>query len=69
MKVEDEDEPRVRTALPDGVEGDFAEDVRRASSRPRRIRRLYEYVRKREFGEEGTTEPAPAKPSGSGTRS
>jgi bifunctional non-homologous end joining protein LigD len=65
VRVEDE-EPRVgaplpRTAAP-AVASKSSEEIAEASRDPN----LYEYVRKREFGEEGTTEPAPGTALGTG---
>jgi DNA ligase D-like protein (predicted ligase)/DNA ligase D-like protein (predicted polymerase)/DNA ligase D-like protein (predicted 3'-phosphoesterase) len=66
VKVEDEDEPQVRTALPrtasKATSRKTSDEIVAASKDPS----LYEYVRKREFGEEGTTEPAPGEAVGIG---
>jgi len=65
VKVEDE-EPRVGASLPrtaaPAVARKSPEEIVEASRDPN----LYEYVRKREFGEEGTTEPAPGSTVGTG---
>jgi DNA ligase D-like protein (predicted ligase)/DNA ligase D-like protein (predicted polymerase)/DNA ligase D-like protein (predicted 3'-phosphoesterase) len=65
VKVEEE-EPRVgaplpRTAAP-AVARKSSDEIVEASRDPN----LYEYVRKREFGEAGTTEPAPGSAVGTG---
>jgi bifunctional non-homologous end joining protein LigD len=66
VKVEDE-EPRVGAALPRtaaaAVGRKTADEIVAASKDPN----LYEYVRRREFGDEGTTEPAPGDARGTGT--
>ncbi|HEX6401136.1 MAG TPA: non-homologous end-joining DNA ligase, partial [Actinomycetota bacterium] len=66
VRVED-DEPRTdaplpRTAAP-AVARKSSEEIVEASRDPN----LYEYVRRREFGEDGTTEPAPGEAVGTGT--
>jgi bifunctional non-homologous end joining protein LigD len=66
VRVEDEAEPRVGGALPRTAAKSTAEktpdEIVAASKDPK----LYEYVRRREFGEEGTTEPAPGDAVGAG---
>src|SRR5262245_9854035 len=66
VKVEDEAEPRVGAPLPrtssKTVARKTSDDIVAASKDPN----LYEYVRRREFGEEGTTEPAPGDTAGTG---
>jgi bifunctional non-homologous end joining protein LigD len=66
VKVEDEAEPRVGAPLPrtssKAVARKTSDDIVGASRDPN----LYEYVRRREFGEEGTTEPAPGDAAGTG---
>ena len=67
LGVKDEDEdPRLNTPLPrtaaKATTGKTQEEIVAASKDPA----LYEYVRKREFGEEGTTEPAPGDAPGTG---
>jgi bifunctional non-homologous end joining protein LigD len=66
VKVEDDDEPRIRAPLPrtasEASAGKTSDEIVAASKDPN----LYEYVRKREFGEEGTTEPTPGEAVGAG---
>jgi bifunctional non-homologous end joining protein LigD len=66
VKVEDDDPP-VGAPLPRTaartVTHKTADDIVAASKDPN----LYEYVRRREFGDEGTTEPAPGEAAGTGT--
>jgi bifunctional non-homologous end joining protein LigD len=66
VRVED-DEPKVRAPLPrtaaKAVATKTSDEIVEASKDPN----LYEYVRRREFGEEGTTEPAPGSAPGTGT--
>jgi DNA ligase D-like protein (predicted ligase)/DNA ligase D-like protein (predicted polymerase)/DNA ligase D-like protein (predicted 3'-phosphoesterase) len=66
VKVEDEAEPRVGARLPrtssKAVARKTSDDIVAASKDPN----LYEYVRRREFGEDGTTEPAPGDADGTG---
>jgi bifunctional non-homologous end joining protein LigD len=66
VKVEDEEEPRVRASLPRtsarAAAGKTSDEIVAASKDPN----LYEYVRRREFGQEGTTEPAPGEAVGTG---
>jgi len=67
VKVEDEAEPQVGAPLPrtasKATSRKTSDQIVAASKDPS----LYEYVRKREFGEEGTTEPAPGEAVGTGT--
>ncbi|HSR28715.1 MAG TPA: DNA polymerase ligase N-terminal domain-containing protein, partial [Actinomycetes bacterium] len=62
----EDDEPRARGPLPRTAAKKAAEkssdEIVAASKDPA----LYEYVRRREFGEEGTTEPAPGDAPGMG---
>ena len=53
--------PLPRTASP-GVAGKTSDEIAAASKDPA----LFEYVRRREFGPEGTTEPAPGEEVGTG---
>ena len=68
LNVRDEDEePAVRGRIPrtaaPSVQRKTSEEIAAASRDPN----LYEYVRRRDFGEEGTTEPAPGEAHGTGT--
>jgi bifunctional non-homologous end joining protein LigD len=62
----EEDEPRIDGPLPRtaarSVGGKTSEEIVEASRDPN----LYEYVRRREFGERGTTEPSPGTEVGTG---
>jgi bifunctional non-homologous end joining protein LigD len=66
VRVEDEGGPRIRSALPrtaaETVARKTSEEIAQASKDPN----LYEYVRRRDFGESGTTEPAPGEAAGTG---
>ena len=66
VKVEDEEDPRA-APLPrtpsKATARKKSDEIVAGLEGPR----LYEYVRKREFGEEGTSEPAPGDAVGSGT--
>jgi bifunctional non-homologous end joining protein LigD len=59
--VDDETTPLPRTASP-GVRERTSAEIADASKDPN----LFEYVRRREFGPEGTTEPAPGEEVGTG---
>jgi bifunctional non-homologous end joining protein LigD len=65
VKSEDDD-PRVQDPLPRtsarSAGGKTSQEIVETSRDPN----LYEYVRRREFGDEGTTEPAPGSVVGSG---
>ena len=67
LGVKDEDEePRANARLPrtaaKTTTAKTQDEIVAASKDPA----LYEYVRKREFGEQGTTEPAPGDAAGRG---
>ena len=66
VKADEEPEPRVGARLPrtaaKAIAGKTSDEIVTASKDPN----LYEYVRRREFGEEGTTEPAPGQAVGTG---
>jgi bifunctional non-homologous end joining protein LigD len=66
VRVED-DEPKVRAPLPrtaaKAAATKTSDEIVEASKDPN----LYEYVRRREFGAEGTTEPPPGSAPGTGT--
>ena len=55
-----------RAAAADRARAPSREDRRTRSRSRRRIPALFEYVRRREFGTEGTTEPAPGEDVGTG---
>jgi bifunctional non-homologous end joining protein LigD len=66
VKAEEEDGPRFSSALPSTAAGSVARKTSEEIVEESKDPNLYEYVRRRDFGETGTTEPAPGEAAGTG---